>query len=130
MKSASRSSAGLAAVEAYLARVPEPARTTLGKVRAAIRAAAPKETVERLSYSMPAFDYKGALVAYAAFKSHCSLFPMSSSLLDELKDDVAPYRTAKGTLQFALDKPLPATLVRKIVKARVAANEAKKLRMK
>jgi uncharacterized protein YdhG (YjbR/CyaY superfamily) len=51
---------------------------------------------------------------------------MSSSLLDELKDDVAPYRTAKGTLQFALDKPLPATLVRKIVKARVAANEAKK----
>lgn len=126
MKSASLLSAGVAAVEAYLAKVPEPARTTLGKVRAAIRAAAPKDATEQLSYGMPAFHYKGALVGYAAFKNHCSFFPMSASLLDTMKDDVAAYRTAKGTLQFALDKPLPATLVRKMVKARVATNEAKK----
>ncbi|MDE3200328.1 MAG: DUF1801 domain-containing protein [Acidobacteriota bacterium] len=126
MKSATPSSTGLAAVEAYLAKVPEPARTTLGKVRSVIRAVVPKDATEQLSYGMPAFHYKGALVAYAAFKKHCSFFPMSGSELDKLKDEVAPYRTAKGTLQFALDKPLPATLVRKMVKARVAANEAKK----
>jgi uncharacterized protein YdhG (YjbR/CyaY superfamily) len=115
----------VAAVEAYLARVPEPARTTLQKVRAMIRAAAPAEAAECISYRMPAFRYKGALVAYAAFKNHCSLFPMSASMLDDFADDVQPYRTAKGTLQFPQDKPLPAALVKKMVKARVAQNEAK-----
>jgi len=115
----------LALVEAYLAEVPEPARTTLGKVRAMIRAAAPKGATECISYGMPAFRYKGALVGYAAFKSHCSFFPMSAAMLDDFAEDVAPYRTAKGTLQFQQDKPLPAALVKKIVKARVVMNEAK-----
>ena len=128
MKSAPQASTDLAAVEAYLAKVPEPARTTLAKVRAAIRAAAPRQAEECISYGMPAFRYKGALVGYAAFKSHCSFFPMSAALLDQLADDVAPWRTAKGTLQFPLDKPLPAALVKKMVKARVAANEARKTR--
>jgi len=113
-------------VEAYLAEVPEPARTTLLKVRASIRSAAPKETTEGLSYGMPAFRYKGALVAYAAFKDHCSFFPMQASLIDEMKDELAGYRTSKGTLQFALDKPLPAALVKKMVKARVAENDRRK----
>lgn len=116
----------LVAVEAYLAKVPEPARTTLGKVRAAIRAAAPKAATECISYGMPAFRYKGGLVGYAAFKSHCSFFPMSASLLDEMAEALAPWRTSKGTLQFPLDKPLPIALVKKMVKARAAANEAKK----
>lgn len=128
MKSKTPSETGLAAVDAYLAKVTEPAQTTLQKVRATIRAAAPKEATEQLSYGMPAFRYKGALVAYAAFKNHCSFFPMSGSMLDTMRDDVAAYRTAKGTLQFATDKPLPATLIRKMVKARVAENEAKKPR--
>ena len=128
MKSKTPSETGLAAVDAYLAKVTEPAHTTLQKVRATIRAAAPKEATEQLSYGMPAFRYKGALVAYAAFKNHCSFFPMSGSMLDTMRDDVAAYRTAKGTLQFATDKPLPATLIRKMVKARVAENEAKKPR--
>ena len=70
---------GVAAVEAYLAQVPEPARTTLEKVRAMISAAAPKEATERISYQMPSFHYRRALVAYAAFKEHCSFFPMGSS---------------------------------------------------
>lgn len=112
-------------VEAYLAKVPEPARSTLGKVRAAIRAAAPKEAEEEISYGIPAFRYKGALVGYAAFKRHCSLFPMSASLLDEMGKELAGYRTSKGTLQFSVDKPLAAALVKKIVKARVQQNEAK-----
>lgn len=116
---------GLGAVEAYLAGVPEPARTTLGKIRAAIRAAAPAEATEGLSYGMPAFRYKGALVGYAAFKEHCSFFPMQASLIDAMKEDLAAYRTSKGTLQFAKDKPLPAALVKKMVRVRVAENEHK-----
>lgn len=115
-------------VEAYLAKVPEPARTTLQKVRATIRSAAPKDATEGLSYGMPAFRYKGALVAYAAFKDHCSFFPMQASLIDAMKDELAGYRTAKGTLQFALDKPLPAALVKKMVKARVAENKSREAR--
>jgi uncharacterized protein YdhG (YjbR/CyaY superfamily) len=125
MKTAGFTGDGTAAVEAYLAQVPEPARATLERIRAAIRAAAPKDTVECISYTMPAFCYKGALVAYAAFKKHCSLFPMSASMLDDIADDVKNYRTAKGTLQFPLDKPLPAALVKKIVRARVVQNQAR-----
>ena len=110
-------------VEAYLAKVPEPARTTLEKVRATIRSAVPKEATEGLSYGMPAFRYKGALVAYAAFKNHCSFFPMQASLIDQMKDELKNYRTAKGTLQFPQDKPLPAALLKKMVKLRVAEND-------
>ena len=73
-------------VEAYLAKVPEPARTTLEKLRATIRSIVPPETTEKLSYGIPAFHYKGGLVAYAAFKKHCSFFPMQASLIDEMKD--------------------------------------------
>lgn len=116
---------GNRAVASYLARVKEPARSTLERIRDLIRAAAPAEAEECISYGMPAFRYKGALVAYAAFKDHCSFFPMQSSLMDQMKDELADYRTAKGTLQFPLDKPLPAALVRKMVRARVAENERK-----
>jgi len=116
---------GRADVEAYLAKVPEPARATLEKLRATIRAAAPKDATEEISYGMPAFRYKGGLVGYAAFKAHCSFFPMSGSLLDDFAGELKDYRTSKGTLQFAQDKPLPAALVKKMVKARVAQNEEK-----
>jgi uncharacterized protein YdhG (YjbR/CyaY superfamily) len=116
---------GLAAVEAYLAKVLEPARSTLEKVRATIRSVVPAEATEAISYGMPAFKYQGALVGYAAFKDHCSFFPMSASLLDDFADEVKGYRTAKGTLQFPMDKPLPAALLKKLVKARVVQNKAK-----
>jgi len=113
-------------VEEYLAVVPEPARTTLEKVRATIRAAAPAEATEVISYGMPAFRYKGALIAYAAFKDHCSLFPMSAALIAQMSVELAKFSTAKGTIRFPSDKPPSAALIRKIVKARVAQNEAKK----
>jgi uncharacterized protein YdhG (YjbR/CyaY superfamily) len=113
-------------VEAYLAAVPEPARTTLEKVRATIRAVVPAEATEGLSYGMPAFRYKGALVGYAAFKDHCSFFPMNATLIDTMKEELKGYRTSKGTLQFPSDKPLPATLLKKMVKVRIAENERKK----
>ena len=114
-----------AGVDAYLAEVPEPARTTLEKLRATIRSIVPVEATEGLSYGMPAFRYKGPLVAYAAFKNHCSFFPMQASLIDEMKDELKNYRTSKGTLQFSMDKPLPAALVKKMVKLRVTENERK-----
>jgi len=116
---------GKAEVEAYLARVPEPARGTLEKIRGMIRAAAPKEATEVISYGMPAFRYKGGLVGYAAFKNHCSFFPMNASLIDGMAEELKGYRTSKGTLQFPVDKPLPAALLKKMVKARVAENEGK-----
>jgi uncharacterized protein YdhG (YjbR/CyaY superfamily) len=90
-----------------------------------IRAAAPKEATERISYQMPSFHYRRALVAYAAFKEHCSFFPMGSSAVEEFAEELKGLRTSKGTIQFPLDKPLPKALVAKIVKARVAQNEAK-----
>ena len=113
-------------VDEYLDLVPEPARTALERIRKLIRASAPPEATECISYGMPAFQYKGALVAYAAFKNHCSLFPMSARLIEELGDEVKNFRTSKGTLQFQVDNPLPAALVKKIVKLRVAQNEQKK----
>ena len=125
-KTAGKRVSQAADVEVYLAKVPEPARTTLEKLRATIRSVVPPEATEALSYGMPAFRYKGALVAYAAFKKHCSFFPMQASLIDEMTDELKNYRTAKGTLQFPLDKPLPATLVKKMVKARIAENERRK----
>jgi len=116
---------GKAEVEAYLARVPEPARTTLEEMRAMIRAAAPADATEAISYKIPSFQYKGGLVWYAAFKKHCSFFPMDLSLLDEFGEELKKHKTSKGTIQFPLDEPLPKKLVTRIVKARVSLNEAK-----
>ena len=120
--------AGTSAVDAYLAAVPEPARSTLEKMRALIRSTVPAEATEAIGYGMPTFRYKGALVAYAAFKNHCSLFPMNASLVEAFKEELKEYKTSKGTIQFTVDKPLPAALVKKLVKARVAENEQKKQR--
>jgi uncharacterized protein YdhG (YjbR/CyaY superfamily) len=111
---------GEAGVEAYLEAVPEPARTTLRRVRAAIRAAAPAEATEGMSYGMPAFRYKGALVGYAAFENHCGFYPMSPAVIEGLREELKGYQTSKGTIRFPVDRPLPASLVRKLVRARVA----------
>jgi uncharacterized protein YdhG (YjbR/CyaY superfamily) len=114
-------------VDEYLANLPELSRTTLQKIRAAIRSAAPPGTVETISYGMPAFKYKGMLAWYAAFSDHCSLFP-TASIIKEFKDELRSYATSKGTIQFPLNKPLPAVLVRRMIKARAAQNESRKRR--
>jgi uncharacterized protein YdhG (YjbR/CyaY superfamily) len=114
------------AVEEYLANVPEPAHTTLMRIRATIRSCVPAEATEGISYGIPAFRYKGALVGYAAFAKHCSLFPMSAALIDTMGEELKNYRTSKGTLQFPPDRPMPASLVKKIVKARIRENEKRK----
>ncbi len=114
-------------VEEYLAGVPEPSRLTLETVRQRIRAAVPAGSTEGLSYGMPAFKYQGkGLAAYAAFKNHCSLFPMSGAVFSELADELTPYKTSKGTLQFPIGKPLAAALIKKIIKTRLAELAAKK----
>jgi uncharacterized protein YdhG (YjbR/CyaY superfamily) len=110
-------------VNEYLAGLPEPARSTLKTVRAVIRSVVPAETTEVISYGIPTFKYKRGLVAFAAFKDHCSFFPMGSSVLDAFKEELKGFRVSKGTLHFPLDRPLPAALVKKIVKARIAQNQ-------
>lgn len=113
-------------VDGYLAGVPEPARSTLNKVRGAIRSAVPPEATEAIGYRIPTFRYKGALVAYAAFSDHCSLFPMSLAVMAAFKDELKGFATSKGTIRFPLDKPLPSALVKKLVKARLAEKAQKK----
>ena len=110
-------------VESYLAACPEPHRTTLEKLRATIRSVVPKETTEAISYGVPTFKYKGGLVAYAAFKQHCSFFPMSGRIVEDYAGELKAYKTSKGTIQFPVDKPLPAALVKKLVKAKLLLNE-------
>ena len=112
----------------YLAGVSEPARSTLNKVRATIRSVVPPETTEGISYGLPTFEYKGSLVCFGAFTNHCSLFPMSSRVVAAFKDELKDFKTSKGTIQFTVDKPLPAPLIKKIVKARIAENERKQQR--
>jgi uncharacterized protein YdhG (YjbR/CyaY superfamily) len=124
---ASKRSSAPQSVDEYLARVPQPARSTLNKMRATIRSAVPAEATETISYGMPAFRHNGVLVWFAAFSNHCSLFP-TASVIAEFKDDLKGYSTSKGTVHFPADKPLPATLIKKLVKARVTQNEAKKRR--
>jgi len=114
------------AVDQYIAAVPEPARTTLKKVRAIIRLAAPKEATECISYAIPTFKYKGSLFGYAAFSNHCSLFPMSGRIIETFKSDLKNFETSKGTIRFPVNKPPSAALVKKLVRARVAEQEGKK----
>jgi uncharacterized protein YdhG (YjbR/CyaY superfamily) len=112
-------------VDEYLGGVPEPAHTTLEKVRAVILKSAPPETTEVISYGVPMYKYKGMLVGFAAFQNHCSLFPGPSALV-QFAEELSKYPTSKGTIRFPVDKPLPAAVLKKIVKARVAENEMKK----
>src|SRR5882672_1139052 len=108
-------------VDAYLAALPQEARTTLEKIRKAIKAAAPKAT-EVISYQMPMYKHHGMLVGFAAFKDHCSFFPGTKAIALH-KDELKAYETSKGTIRFPIGKPLPAALVKKLVKTRIAENE-------
>jgi uncharacterized protein YdhG (YjbR/CyaY superfamily) len=125
--SAAKGKSAAKTVDQYLAHVPEPARTTLNKIRAVIRSAAPQEASEVISYGMPAFRHNGMLVWFAAFADHCSLFP-TAAIIEKFKSELKGYTISKGTIQFPVDKALPTALVKKMVKARVAQIENKKPR--
>jgi uncharacterized protein YdhG (YjbR/CyaY superfamily) len=112
-------------IDEYLAGIPEPACSTLKKIRAAIRSALPSDATETISYRIPAFKRKNILVWFAAFSDHCSLFP-TAAVISEFKDELKGFSTSKGTIHFPIDKPLPTALIKKIVKARVQQDRSKK----
>lgn len=107
-----------ATVEEYFARVPASARRMLQEMRATIRSTVPADATEVISYSIPAFKKTRIIVWYAAFSKHCSLFP-TAEVIAALKKELAGFTTSKGTVQFPLDRPLPVSLIRKMVKMRV-----------
>ena len=111
-------------VDDYLADVSPEARATLEKLRQTIKAVVPR-AVEVISYQIPTFKLDGRmLVSYAAFKNHCSFFPGAAPIKAH-EEELKSYQTSKGTIRFATGKPLPAALVKKLVRARIKENEAR-----
>ena len=111
-----------ATIDDYLAKVTDEQRVALERLRKTIRAAAPKAD-ECISYGIAAFRQHGMLVGFGATKNHCAFYLMSASTLDDFREEVEGYDVSKGTIRFQPAKPLPAGLVRKLVKARIAENE-------
>lgn len=111
-------------IDEYLAGLSADKRAALEKVRTAIRSAAPKAE-ECISYGMPAFRLGGkVLVAFKAAASHCALHPMSGATVAALRKDLVGYDTSPGTIRFPATDPLPARLVGKVARARIAENES------
>lgn len=111
-------------VDAFLANLPDDARTALQQLRETIRRAAP-DAEERIGYGVPAFYYKKRpLVSYAAGKNHCAFYVQSPAVMEAHRGELADYDTAKGTVRFHANAPLPATLVETLVKARIAETDA------
>lgn len=107
------------AVDAYLARTPQPQRKTLTALRKTIRRLLPRSE-EGMAYGMPCFKVDGkGVVGFAAFKAHCTYFPMSGTVVGALKRELTRYEVSKGGVQFAADKALSPGLVKKLLKARL-----------
>jgi uncharacterized protein YdhG (YjbR/CyaY superfamily) len=112
-------------IDEYLAALSADKRAALEKLRKTIRTAAP-EAEECISYQLAAFRLDGRpLVAFGAGANHCAFYPMSANTVAAHKNELKNYDTSKGTVRFPVDKPLPAALVRKLVKARIAENKAR-----
>ena len=111
-------------VDEYIAKAPIEVRGKLKKLRAIIRSAAPKAE-ERISYGMPYFGYKGRVVYFAFAKKHIGLY-VPTPVVEEHKKELRAYETAKATIRFPLKAKLPRALIKKLVKARVKRNIAKK----
>ena len=106
-------------VTAHLAKVPQPQKATLEELRKTILEIIP-EAEEVISYGFPGYRVNGKVICgFDAFKNHCSFFPHSSLVIPELEKELVNYKTSKGALQFAVDKPLPKALVRKLIKTRM-----------
>ena len=115
-------------IDDYLAALPEDKRGVLERLRQAIQTAAPRAE-ECISYQLPAFRLDGQLlVAFGATAKHCGFYPMSGTAVETHRDELKGYSTSKGTIRFQPDNPLPAALVRKLVKYRIAENAAKQRR--
>ena len=106
-------------VIAHLAKVPQPQKATLEALRKTILEIIP-EAEEVISYGFPGYRIDGKIICgFDAFKNHCSYFPHSSLVIPELKKELENYKTSKGALQFPIDRPLPKTLVKKLIKVRM-----------
>ncbi|HZN59488.1 MAG TPA: DUF1801 domain-containing protein [Planctomycetota bacterium] len=112
-------------IDAYLATLNDAQRTALEQLRQRIRAAAP-DAEECISYRLAAFRQNGMLVAFGATPNHCAFYPMSSTAVRDHETELQGYDVSKGTIRFPPEKPLPAALVRKLVKARIAENAARR----
>jgi uncharacterized protein YdhG (YjbR/CyaY superfamily) len=123
-KSTTKGSKAPKNVDEYLDGVPEATRSTLIKIRTAIRAVMPRDAAEIISYRIPAFKRKRVLVWYAAFSDHCSLFP-TAAVIEKFSKELKGFSKSKGTIHFPLDKPLPIALIKRIVRARVKQDESR-----
>ena len=119
-----RSMKPLSDIDSYIAAQPAGVQKLLKTMRAAIKKAAPKAQ-EKIGYGIPTFTLNGNLVHFGAFKAHLGFFPTPLAI-DAFKDELKGYEISKGTIKFPYEDPLPLDLVTKIVKFRVAQQEAKK----
>lgn len=110
----------VATVEEYISSFPPPVKILLEKIRKAITTALP-DAEEVISYHMPAYKYHGMLIYFAAHKNHIGLYPFTSAI-SAFQKELAGYKGAKGSVQFPFDKPLPISLITKIVKFRAKEN--------
>ncbi len=110
-------------IDQYIADFPEDIQQILQKIRATIKKAAPGAE-ETMKYQMPTFMLKGNLVYFAAFKKHIGFYPVPTGI-EKFKKELSVYKTAKGSVQFPLDQPMPYDLITKIVKFRVKENSAR-----
>jgi uncharacterized protein YdhG (YjbR/CyaY superfamily) len=107
-------------IDGYIATFPGHIQKILEELRSTIKKAAP-DAEEKISYQMPAFTLKGILVYFAAHKNHIGFYPTASAVA-VFRKELAEYNNSRGTIQFLLDKPLPISLISKIVKFRVKEN--------
>ncbi len=110
-------------IDAYIAGFPKDVQVILAKIRGIVREAAP-EAQEAIKYQIPTFVLNGNLVHFAAFQNHIGFYPTPSGI-EQFKDALSAYHSAKGSVQFPLDSPIPYTLIKKIVKFRVNENNTK-----
>jgi uncharacterized protein YdhG (YjbR/CyaY superfamily) len=111
-------------VDEYIKAFPKDVRAALQKLRKSIKSAAPTAE-EMISYRVPVYKLNGALVGFAAFSKHCSLFVMSPKIMPKLIGELKGYKYSGATVHFTPEKPLPEALVKKIVKARAEENQAR-----
>jgi uncharacterized protein YdhG (YjbR/CyaY superfamily) len=111
-------------IDEYISMFPDDVQTILNQVRQTIREAAP-EAGETINYQMPTFTLDGNLVHFAAFKTHIGFYPTPTGI-EAFKDELSPYKGAKGSVQFPIDQPMPLSLIRRIVEYRVKENSERK----
>jgi uncharacterized protein YdhG (YjbR/CyaY superfamily) len=112
-------------IDEYLAGVNADHRDALQKLRRTIHAIAPKAE-ECISYGIPAFRLNGrSLVFFGAWANHCAFYPGSSATLKKFRNELRDFQTSKGTLRFSPDRPVPVALVKKLLKVRIAENNAR-----